>query len=369
MTEERCWLLVSLRLSGEASPEELEELDTLVRSQPHLNLQIELFTKIWNSRHQGLPLSKELAFSRHMQRLSSHLAEPAMKYENPPEETEPALPVQQKAVNHPKFRFLLLLSGIAASFFSIVIFIFPPAGKQKISHPAENIVTTKPSSRSKIQLPDGTQVWLNADSRLVYDENFTGSLREVQLSGEAYFDVVKEKNHPFIIHTASIDIRVLGTAFNVRSYKNEKITETSLFRGSVEITTHNNPERKIMLRPNEKLVIQNPQARAKNPADDGNADDMPVMTLLKLHIQKKDSSAAEILWMKNKLSFDGESLENVALKIERWYDVKVSISNNKLKTGKYTAVFENESLQEVMEALRLTGNFTYTISKKEVTIY
>jgi transmembrane sensor len=164
---------------------------------------------------------------------------------------------------------------------------------------------------------------------------------------------------------------VLGTAFNVRSYKNEKITETSLFRGSVEITTHNNPDRKIMLRPNEKLVIQNvpAQARTKNPADDGNPDEMPVMTLLKLHFQKKDSTAAEILWMKNKLSFDGESLENVALKIERWYDVKVNITSNKLKTVKYTAVFENESLPEVMEALRLTGNFTYTVSNKEVTIY
>src|SRR5205085_10891901 len=89
---------------------------------------------------------------------------------------------------------------------------------------AQNTVMTKPGSKSKLQLPDGTQVWLNSDSKITYGESFMGATREVQLSGEAYFDVVKDKEHPFIIHTQSIDLKVLGTAFNVRSYANEKNT-------------------------------------------------------------------------------------------------------------------------------------------------
>src|SRR4029078_631833 len=99
-----------------------------------------------------------------------------------------------------------------------------------------NTVSTKRGSKSKVQLPDGTQVWLNADSRIAYNEKFQGNLREVTLEGEAYFDVVRDEKRPFVIHTAAIDIKVLGTAFNVRSYANEKNTETSLIRGSIEVT-------------------------------------------------------------------------------------------------------------------------------------
>ena len=99
--------------------------------------------------------------------------------------------------------------------------------------------------------------WLNADSKLTYDENFRGDYREVSLEGEAFFDVVKDKTRPFIIHTKTLDIRVLGTAFNVSAYESEKNTETALFRGSVEVTLHNNPEKKIVLKPNEKLMVNN----------------------------------------------------------------------------------------------------------------
>ncbi len=100
---------------------------------------------------------------------------------------------------------------------------------------ADNVVATRKGSKTNLVLPDGTKVWVNADSRLSYGKNFGNQLREVYLEGEAYFDVAEDKRKPFIVHTNNIDVKVLGTAFNVRAYGNEVNTQTTLLRGSVEV--------------------------------------------------------------------------------------------------------------------------------------
>src|SRR5439155_8152 len=105
-------------------------------------------------------------------------------------------------------------------------------------------------------LPDGTQVWLNAESRITYSNTFNKSLREVNLEGEAYFDVTHDAAHPFIVHTSSIAIKVLGTAFTVKSYASDKTIEATLLRGSIEVVKNNDPSApKVILRPHEKLVF------------------------------------------------------------------------------------------------------------------
>jgi transmembrane sensor len=350
--EERFWFLASLKLSGEATPEEHQELADLLRAHPQLGLQLELFTNLW--RQQPASQKKPGAFNRHLQRLSTHLAHPALQYEKPPRRLRP---------------FAL---AIAASLTGIVLLL----GLYKWTRGPEtrdgyNTVSTRPGSRSKIQLPDGTLVWLNADSRLAYKVDGAGPNREVQLTGEAYFDVARDKTHPFLIHTATIDVRVLGTSFNVRSYSNEKNTETSLFQGSVEVSLHNNPERRIILRPYEKLTIHNNELavstiKTKTPSEEDPEE--PLMTLGKVHFQQQDSSYTEMLWTKNKLAFDNSSLEEVALQLERWYGATITFSDPRLKATRFSGVFEDESLAQVMHALELTGDFHYTIHKKEVSI-
>ncbi|HEY4154354.1 MAG TPA: FecR domain-containing protein [Puia sp.] len=376
MQEERFWLLISLRLTGEASPEERDELNGMLESRPGMGLKLDILEHLWREK-QGDPLAnREDAFNKHLQRLSNHLSAPILKYDT----EEP--PVNRKAgAKRPARKYLWWISGSAAAAALITsLLFFYPGERMKKAEPvaAQNTVSTKPGSKSKIQLPDGTQVWLNADSKITYDENFHGPSREVQLTGEAYFDVVKDKAHPFIIHTHSIDLKVLGTAFNVRSYADEKNTETSLIRGSVEITLRDNPDKKIILKPNEKLMVQNDDfsvlsGKAKEEkagSGKGNPEkaEEALMVLSKVHFEKKDSLPIETLWVKNKLAFDSESLENVAMKIERWYDVRIVINDERLKSKEYHAVFDDESLQQVMEALSSTGNFKYTINKKEVII-
>jgi transmembrane sensor len=121
---------------------------------------------------------------------------------------------------------------------------------------------TERKTLSKMILADGSSVTLNADSRLKYPASFDGPTREVYLTGEAFFDIQKDPDHPFIIHTDKMIIRVLGTSFNVKSYPGDASMETTLLQGSVEVTFPDRPADKIILRPSDKLVIRNTPATA-----------------------------------------------------------------------------------------------------------
>ena len=371
MQEEKFWNLLSAKLTDEATSEDLDALDKLLQQNPELALKAQLLTQMWKKK---IPVENKTDdfFNRHLQRLSSHPDnEPTQQAENIVVDLYPTA----ETPNHSsKYRWIRTLSGIAVSVIVLVVLLYTgPLRKDKnTEHPAKNTVSTRKGSKSNIQLPDGTIAWLNADSKLVYDENFRGAFREVTLEGEAYFDVVRDKTKPFIIHTKTLDIKVLGTAFNVRAYETEKNTETSLFRGSVEITLHNSPEKKIILKPNEKLSVNNKSISITTRKDDRRINHTPPaanITVGKVHFEDKDSIALETLWIKNKLVFDAESLEEVAQKIERWYDVRVIIYGDEdLKQTTYSGIFENENLLQVMEALKITGNFKYSIAKDIITI-
>ena len=374
--EDRFWMLVSLKLSGEATPDELAELTTLLRDHPEWSLRMELFTNIWKSKTpKTVTPTTEPAinhFNRHLQRLSTHLANPVLQYET--ENPNPRSKQQAIGANPRKIRPIAAIATAAAILGAVILLTFYQHNTQpaKTQNPTQsqgyNTVSTRPGSRSKLQLPDGTLVWLNADSRLSYKIDDQNPNREVTLTGEAYFDVAHDKNHPFLIHTPIIDIRVLGTSFNVQCYGNDKHTETSLFQGSIEVTLKHNPDKKIILQPSEKLIVQNGELAITNIKTKASDTDEPLMTVGKAHYQQQDSSYVEMLWTKNKLAFDNRSLEEIAHQIERWYNVKVTITDDKLKTVRFTADFEDESIYKVMEALQMSGDIHYTIHKKEVTI-
>lgn len=378
MNEDRVWYLLSVQLSGEATTEELEELNTLLMQHPSLGLQAEIMRNIWNSRQPRKAKAATAShFDKHLQRLSNHLAQPALQFET--EGTENNVVEMEPASPRHRVRWLWLAAGVAASV--LFVFLMVSIGEKKNSKPvASNIISTRPGSKSKVELPDGTQVWLNADSKLTYGQNFLGNTREVTLTGEAYFDVAHAtsvetgQRIPFIIHTNSIDIKVLGTAFNVRSYPGEKTTETALIRGSVEVTLHNSPDKKIILKPDEKLIVTNDNATitANNPAsrDSSRSDNEPVMTLSKIHRFKADTTAHyETMWVKNKLAFENEALDRILPEIERWYNVTIVLKNESLKDLHFTGVFENKSLAETMDALSYSRGFHYDIRGTEVVIW
>lgn len=364
MSQDRFLELLSLKLSGEARPEELAELEAFIADNPEQGFRSEIMDQIWKSEYKGQPINKKEAFNRHMQRLSNHLSEPVLQYETPEPEEEIAVEEEEPRRRVFTLGRVIWATGIAASIL-LGVFVYQKFTSNTPKKPIAQIVSTKRGSKTtNVTLPDGTQVWLNADSKISY--NFDKCSREVELTGEAYFDVARDENCPFIIHTSMIDLKVLGTAFNVRSYADEEVTETSLIHGSVEITLLKSPDhKKIILKPNEKLTVRNVL-----PVADSNSDmartDVPVMTLGKIRFKTKDSTALETMWTQYTLAFDEDPLEEVARRIERWYDVKVDL-DEALRKKPFTADFHDKDLQTVLEALRYTG-IRCELNNKELTL-
>ena len=362
-------MLLSLQLSGEASPEELEELDALCKENSSVGLRVQAIRNIWQQKRETEPVNKSVAFDKHLQRLSNHFSAPALQYESSAEDERHSVKEIEVIKTSKKYKWLWPSAAVAASLLAFFIFINRPQKNKSTNDLAKNTVSTRPGSKTKLQLPDGTVVLLNADSRITYNPEFNNGIREVQLTGEAYFDVVKDHSRPFIIHTSSIDIKVLGTAFNVRSYPGEKTTETALIRGTVEIVLHNNPDKKIILKPSEKLVVSNNITAIENPGKEEQADEETMMTLSKIHLDKKDSSSAETKWTRSELDFEGTSFVQIISELERLYNVKFEIKDETFKKLRFTGVFENNSLAEIMEALRFSGKFNYDFKEGKVTVW
>jgi len=366
LQDQKIWLLISLKLSGEATKAELEELEVLLKQNPELATTVNDLQRLWKKSTKDVSQETEDAFSRHFQRLNKTMPVPVV--------TEPDLKNKKKAVvlNFPGKKKLYRLWWVAAAASVFIIWFFARSGETVSSKPINNIVSTDAGYKASVNLPDGSKVWLNGDSKITYGGDFKGKTREIYLTGEAFFDIAKDKTRPFIIHTRTINLKVLGTSFNVRTYENDKETETALVHGSIEVTLRNNPDKKIILKPGEKLLVKNSPAGdslSKYKNSEVSEEDEPIAVLTKMRYYGSDSSIVETSWTKNRLVFNGERLDKIALNLERWFNVSVVINDERLKKEKYTATIEEgDKLQEVLEALKATEGFHYSINNKEVII-
>ena len=363
LDDQRIILLISLKLNGEASPEELIELDTYIKNNPELAERIENIRSVWKNlgvRSTGLA---DVSFEKHLLRLNRDVFEPEI-LTKPSSDDKPAV---VRTLIHKKH--LRKLWAAAAAVILLFWFLFRSPENTGVK-PINNTVSTKAGDKANITLPDGSKVWLNGDSRITYAEDLKNKIREVHLTGEAFFEVARDKTRPFIIHTRMINLKVLGTAFNVRSYDNEKETETALVHGSIEVTLRNSPEQKILLKPGEKLLVKNiPVDSSPDHKKQAADEDTHIAVLTNMHYYGADSSNIETSWTKNQLVFTDEPLDKIALNLERWFNVHITIVNESLKKQKYTATLEDDDkLEDFLEALRLADGFHYSIKNKEVII-
>ncbi len=241
------------------------------------------------------------------------------------------------------------------------------------SNLSNKIIATPSGNRTKMVLPDGTQVWLNAESKLEYNPGYAKTNRDVTLSGEAYFDVVKNVDMPFIINTKKIHIKVTGTAFNVKAYPGEKVSETSLIRGRVEVTVNARPDDKYVLKPNQKLVIRDEEpVAAINKAGMSMAEkksvNEPLVLLRYLNFVENDSASTETSWVYDRLIFDNESFEAIAIKMERWYGVKIRIEDQGVASQQITYTIKNETIAQALRNMQYAFRFHYTINGNTITI-
>lgn len=208
--------------------------------------------------------------------------------------------------------------------------------------PAEEMVTyeefTTPSGqRAMVKLHDGTTVWLNARSTLRYPNHFAREERKVELDGEAFFDVEHNEHKPFVVSTEKLDIKVLGTKFNVFAYKGREEFNTALLEGSVKVYERMNEEKALFMNPNECVELKDNKL-VKRPM--GNTD--------------------FLLWKEGIYAFDDVPFEDIIKKFELYYDIVITVNNSKLMKYKFSGKFrQRDGVESALRTLRKVYYFTY----------
>jgi transmembrane sensor len=345
------WNLLAKKIAGEASQEELHQLESLLKLNPAWAYQAEHIQGLWRSSKENKEES-ELAFEQHLQRMK---------------ETGSDLQAQvpfKSGIKHNKIR-TFAYSVAAIILFLIAGFIWLGSHKKNSLSAAEkkySEVSSPFGSKTKLVLPDSTVVWLNAGSKLTYNEHFGITNRNTILIGEAFFDV-KKSAVPFTIRANNIQIKVLGTAFNVKAYPEDKTTETSLIRGRVEVTLDKRPGEPIILKPNEKLIVANEKSEAKTEVQKKD----PKVVIDEL-TRINDTTIIETSWVHNELIFQGETFRDITRKMERWYGVTIEITSEEIANERLSGTLTTETIQEALTALQYSTKFHYSIRGEKVTI-
>ncbi len=196
-------------------------------------------------------------------------------------------------------------------------------------------------SRVSFSLPDGSIGWLNSGSTLKYPVSFKNT-RNVELLGEAYFDIQKNENKPFIVQTSSLNISVLGTQFNVAAYEDDNSIDVVLESGSVRLI-HPGNEKSVEMKPNDRIEFDT---------------DQKVMKKFVVVPEKYSS------WKEGKLIFRNDHIDEVAKRLSRWYNVDIVINQTSKTDFRLRATFEDEEIEEVLKLIKMTFPIDYEIEKR-----
>lgn len=342
------------KLSGSITLPEEQELEGLFQIYPDIWYTYEVLNGL--EEKENIPQE----FLKEIQTLLQQDEQPAHAREN---KIIPLKPVYGKWIK----------AGMAA----LVIIAFSwgiIGGYQYFNNPAKTIsknneIVVLNGTKTDVTLPDGSRIILNSGSKLTYPKNYAMSdVREVWLSGEAYFKIRHDKKHPFIIHTAGFNVRDIGTTFNVKAYPGET-NVASLIEGAIEISFKNNTNKKILLKPHQKLILVNKPA---NKAD--KAAIHPIIRpdnykILPLEVDEKNKSEfIETAWVDNQLIFKDEPFETLAKKMERRYNIQITFGDDRIKLSHLTGSFKNENIKQAFVELQQTTPFKYKIDHDKIFI-
>lgn len=258
----------------------------------------------------------------------------------------------QKEENPRFYHIYRWIGGIAASLLILfgATYLSYQQGQKNLQNTFADIVVATPNgSSTSVNLPDGSIVKLNGGSRISYSQGYGVDGRIVNIEGEGYFEVKKDSTKPFIVNSANIIVKVLGTKFNFCDYPQETQALVALDEGKVNMTSIESKQ-EITLLPNQHVVF------------DKKTGAMTLLNTKKL--------ANKGLWTKGVIAFNGESLKDIAVVLERCYSVTFKITPSKQNSLHFYGVFykDSQNVYDIMEALAATGKFTYKICGKTIII-
>lgn len=209
-----------------------------------------------------------------------------------------------------------------------------------------NTITTPSGGQWHMILSDGTNVWLNSGSTITYPCKFKDDSRTVTLTGEAYFEVAKDKARPFHVKTAGQDIEVLGTHFNVNAYNDEPNTKTTLFEGSIRVSDRNEEK---LIKPGEQSVFTN----SLQPS---------------LKIEKDADVDEAIAWKNGYFQFNNENVESIMRKISRWYDVDIAYNGDFSQMRFGGIISRSKNIRDVLNLMQSSGSIKFNIEGRRITV-
>lgn len=341
--------LLGRELSGDATPEEQQQLQALLKEDAWMREKYAVFQKMLAQQEKDNQPDVDKALQKVWQTIQYDAAEATTVNTNR---------------NSSRRSLWLRLSGMAAAAILLAGF----GWYFTLSHTDHSIAETtdvflqsphthlveKQNSkgiRSSIVLSDGSKIWLNADSKLDYPVAFEGNTREVYLSGEAFFEVAKNPAHPFIIHLDNGTVRVLGTSFNIKAYKGSNRVETSVATGRVAFIPRQKPAQT-----NKDTTFLTPDVKAIYSLETGE-----VTTLNTISSEDK-------AWTEGKLIFKALTFDAIALELERTFGKKVVFADESIKQYRLTGSFENDSLTDILYYLSMSKPFTYQVTEKRIVI-
>jgi ferric-dicitrate binding protein FerR (iron transport regulator) len=275
-------------------------------------------------------------------------------------------------VNKLRTPFYNRFTSIAVAVLAVItigVYLFWKMQRPVSSKPGIIQYVCKPGERKSFQFPDGTQVILNAGSEIYLNEQYAKSTREVFLKGEAFFEVQHNAAVPFIVHTASMDVKALGTAFNVKSYNDENRTETILIRGLIEVTLKKDNNRKLLLHPDEKVLWLEHKRGGGMITPPSVTKNIPEQVVVKPVRKTDNGEVAALAWVQNNLAFEDEPFEDIAYQLNRWYNVNIQFESADIKQYHFTATFKKEKIEQVLEILRTSKKFNYRFEEQKILIY
>lgn len=225
-------------------------------------------------------------------------------------------------------------------------------GQQSVERQLAQICVEAPAGSQTITtLPDGTRITLNAGSRIIYSQSFGIKDRNVALTGEGYFEVAHNGDKPFTVTTASISVRDIGTKFSLADYPNDNEAQVVLTDGSVELDNKLCSDcSNVVMKKGQRAVLSKESGKL---------------------VVTGDASESDIAWTTRQLILDGKSIYSIAKELEHGYNVKVTVTGDRLVTCHFFGRFDTsaQSLQEILMALRSTGKLSYKINGRNVTLY
>jgi ferric-dicitrate binding protein FerR (iron transport regulator) len=353
------WTLLGKKLNGEATAQEREKLEELLRGDERRNSHlIEFIEEAWlRMRASHRPFDQQ-TLDRRWEHLSQRLFS---------EDAHQGEPYPSEVWRPSRRRRRLMRYGMAAAAMALVAAGLFYAQQRNHAPAPLHEIATRQDTKKHLVLPDGTEVWLNAGSTLSYAETFPEKDREVRLNGEAFFEVAPDARVPFVVRADRVTVQVLGTRFNLRDYKEDDSLQATLISGRVQVSLHDPQQTQIVLSPREKLTI------LKHSPAEAIADLPDKVGMLKYHLQTiplnpVDSTYfAETAWVDNKLVFTNASFAEVAQRMSRRYQVHFVFEDPALKKVVMNGVFDKETVDQALQLLGMITQFHYRRSTD--TIY